>query len=283
MHFAIIGTTFRKELKTMEKKELFKQAYNDYLSICFAVNGQDFEESKKILWEMYNEQAINEDDEMYDCNFGACCFTIKNENGKAFICDNSIEVYDDCDCLGNYTAKEIAELGEIDCKLTNIKKDELQSELNKLLVGKSAYDIYKLASIVAEHFADLGIDNTQGEFATRIDTYTISITYKRKRLVSFDIKRKHDNTYGWLVRQVIVDDDFVDYKTSMRAIKERFMKEIANFDEYGFYSFSLSDLHRLLQSIKLCFGGKPKDKLYDLIRQLERDYWLVDELLESEK
>lgn len=97
------------------EKDLFRKAYNDYKSICFAVNGYDFEESKKILWEWYNEQAFNEDDELYDVNFGTCCFTIFNKNGKAIV-GNSIEVYNDKEdsCLGDFTIDEIAEKGEIE-------------------------------------------------------------------------------------------------------------------------------------------------------------------------
>ena len=69
-------------------KETYKQAYNDFLSLCALVNGFDFEESKKIL----SQPTMNETEKRYDVNFGTCCFTVDNVNSKAFVNENGIEL-----------------------------------------------------------------------------------------------------------------------------------------------------------------------------------------------
>lgn len=98
----------------MTTKELFAKAYNDYLSICALVNGEDFEKGYIELQE-YQNDVFHKDDELYDINFGVCCFTINNEKGKGFVNDVSIEVYDsDVGLIGNYTANELAEKGGIE-------------------------------------------------------------------------------------------------------------------------------------------------------------------------
>jgi hypothetical protein len=86
-------------------KEICKQAYNDYLSLCALVNGVDFEKSKKEL----SEPPMNETEKRYDVNFGTCCFTVDNVNGKAFVNEYSIELWEDDDLLDSFSIKEIEE------------------------------------------------------------------------------------------------------------------------------------------------------------------------------
>lgn len=106
--------------KRKTKKQLFAKAYDDWLCLCACVNGQEYEQSKREIEDWYGENAdiMNEDEELYDVNFGVCAFTVLNEDGKAFISENSIEVYDNgdgnsCDCLGQFTIKEIMKRGGI--------------------------------------------------------------------------------------------------------------------------------------------------------------------------
>lgn len=163
-----------------------------------------------------------------------------------------------------------------------MNKQELETKLNELLVGKSAYDMYKLCRFLEEHLNDLGFDNTQGEFGTRLNAYTLIITYKSWVLVRFDIKRqKHDN-FGWVVKQVIVDDDFVDLDTALSGIHARYKKDIDNFDKWNINYSSLGELKDLLRLIKTNFKGKNKLNIHRLARDLAQHYWLVDEALESE-
>lgn len=76
-------------------------------------NGDDFEKGYIELQE-YQNDVFHKDDELYDINFGVCCFTINNEKGKGFVNNVSIEVYDsDIGLIGNYTANELAEKGGI--------------------------------------------------------------------------------------------------------------------------------------------------------------------------
>jgi len=97
----------------MTLNELFKQAYNDYLSICALVEGEDFEKSYNDIQEI-EPDVMNKDDELYDINFGVCCFTIQNIKGRAQVAYTSIEVWDsDTGLVGNFTINEIAEKGGI--------------------------------------------------------------------------------------------------------------------------------------------------------------------------
>lgn len=100
----------------MTKKQLFAKAYDDWLCLCACVNGQDFEQSKKEIKEWYDIDVMEraDDQELYDVNFGVCAFTIHREHdGRAFVDENSIEVYKDIDCLGQFTVEEIATKGGI--------------------------------------------------------------------------------------------------------------------------------------------------------------------------
>lgn len=99
----------------MTDKELYKKAFNDWISLCAIVNGEDYHQAIKELENDFYDITYS-DDELTDINFGTCCFTINNENGKAFVNDNSIEIWNDEDCciLDNQASvKDIMERGEI--------------------------------------------------------------------------------------------------------------------------------------------------------------------------
>lgn len=165
----------------------------------------------------------------------------------------------------------------------NINKQELQNKLNEMLVGKSAYSMYKLGDYVKDHINELGIDNAQGEWRTNINAYTISLVYKTYIVASFDIKREKHEKFNWAVKQVVVEDNFIDLKTRLEQIHNFYKRDIERHNEWNFYSSSLGDLKELLTLIKNANKGKTKLELRELISDLSRDYWLVDELLESEK
>lgn len=100
----------------MQVKALFKQAYKDYKSICRLVNNKDFESGYEAIQKdtKHDAQTMYKDNELYDVNFGVCCFTIDNIRGKGLVNDCSIEVWHgDCGLIGNYTATEIMEKGGV--------------------------------------------------------------------------------------------------------------------------------------------------------------------------
>ncbi len=165
-----------------------------------------------------------------------------------------------------------------------MNRQDLQNKLNELLVGKSAYNFYKLTELVREHFSDLEIDNSQGEYGTRINAYTITITYKDRGLVSFEVKRRADTHYVWCVKSVIIkDENFVDYETNIKKIKERLKKEANDEWRYSFHGNDLATLKHALRVFRACGNAMTKREVYDLIRDLEANYWVVDEALESEE
>lgn len=163
-----------------------------------------------------------------------------------------------------------------------MNREELQTKLNEMLVGKSAYNMYQLSNYVEKHIVDLGIDNTQGEWKCRLNAYTISLVYKSYVAVSFDIKRKQDSEFGWLVRQVVVEDDFVDFDTKLASIHEYYEKQVARFDEWNLNYSNMNDLKDLLKLVKKQYKDKTKLDLFRLLHDLQYHYWLVDEALESE-
>ena len=102
----------------MTRKETFKQAYNDWLCICACVNGLDYNKSQSEIKEWYDKDiqvmTRSDDKELYDVNFGVCAFTInKTKNNKAWVNEQSIEVYDGLDCLGCYSVQDLMKLGGI--------------------------------------------------------------------------------------------------------------------------------------------------------------------------
>ena len=96
-----------------QDKELYKKAYNAYISVCGLIEGMTFEDGYKYF-EEFDYNVLNKNDERFDINFDVACLTINNVNGKCSVNDKSIEVYDGLDCLGNFTAEECANLGEVE-------------------------------------------------------------------------------------------------------------------------------------------------------------------------
>ena len=163
-----------------------------------------------------------------------------------------------------------------------MNKQELSKRLNEMLVGKSAYSMYKLCDYVRDHITDLGIDNTQGEWGVILNAYTLTLVYKNYGFVSFDIKRQAHNDYRWVVKQVVVEDDFTDYETKMTYIHNRHQKAIKDYDKWNMKYSKFEDLQDLLRLIKRYYGDKTKLDIKNLVHDLSSDYWLVDEVLESE-
>ena len=103
----------------MTDKELFNKAYHDYIDLCGIVNGEAFEKCyQELLDDGYD--VFHKDNELFDINYGVCCFTIvaqeKHGTINAYVSENSIEVYDDegiSTCLGDFTIDEIIKKGEV--------------------------------------------------------------------------------------------------------------------------------------------------------------------------
>lgn len=99
----------------MTEKEIYKQAFNDWLSLCGLVNNLPYEQAINNLEELKYDITYS-DEELTDINFGVYCFTINNIKGKAIVNEKSIEIWNDEDCcLMDNTAsvKDIMERGEI--------------------------------------------------------------------------------------------------------------------------------------------------------------------------
>lgn len=98
----------------MSKKEqaIFKKACDDYQKACAIFNNHSFEECLNILQsDKHKFDITNQNEEIIDFNFGACCLTINNQDGVGIVCHTSIEVWDDKNCayLGTFTISECKE------------------------------------------------------------------------------------------------------------------------------------------------------------------------------
>ena len=165
-----------------------------------------------------------------------------------------------------------------------MNRNDLTKKLNELLQGESAYYNATLCDFINKHLSDLGIDNTQGDYYTRYDNYTFTIMWKQRRLVSFEAKRKRDETHNWVVKEVVVEDDFIDYETSRQRIKQLYKKDIEDFNtRWNAFNLDLGILKDTLRVIRTHAKTMSKEEQKRLIRDLEHDYWLVDEALESEE
>ena len=165
-----------------------------------------------------------------------------------------------------------------------MNRNELEARLNKALVGKSAYNMYKLCDLVRE-LATSWFDDKQGVIGTRLNAYTIALTYKNRTIVWFTIKRKKDNNLGWVVKEVIIDDDnFVDTDRAIGEIKLRFKNENASENwRWELWGIKLTDLTDLLTIIKQHYPNKTLSELKSMVEHLNDMFWNVDEELESEE
>ena len=165
-----------------------------------------------------------------------------------------------------------------------MNRNELTKKLNDLLVGESAYYNAHVCDFIYKHLGDLGLDNTQGDYFVRYDNYTFTIMWKQRCLVSLNVKRKQDNKHGFIVKEVIVEDEFVDYETSHARIKESYKRDIARLDDWCYLeNNNLETLKETLRIIRTQNQKLTKVEQLRLIEDLGRCFWLVDEALESEE
>lgn len=173
-----------------------------------------------------------------------------------------------------------------------MNKQELQNKLNEMLVGKSSVCNTLVADYVREHLEDLGIDNSQGEYGVRYDNYTFTIVWRQRGLVSFKALRTREKEKGWIVKQVIVEDEFVDLETSKQRVLDSYKLDIKRYDDdsdfYRFYYKNYNDLETLKKAMKFInehpeVFGDNRSKTRSLIEDLGDDYWLIITALELDE
>ena len=60
-----------------------------------------------------------------------------------------------------------------------MKKQELMTLISQTLLGQSTFSFYKLNDLIREKLNDW-FDNSKGYYSTRINAFTITITYQQK-------------------------------------------------------------------------------------------------------
>ena len=75
-------------------KTVLRKAIKDYEKLCKLLNGKPYEECIKVCKEN-DFDFFNDDEELFDVNYGTACFTINNENGIGIVNPDSIEVWND--------------------------------------------------------------------------------------------------------------------------------------------------------------------------------------------
>lgn len=159
-----------------------------------------------------------------------------------------------------------------------MNRQELQAKLNTLLLGKNADSIYRICNIV-EAEAIKWFRDSQGYIGIRLNNHTITITYKDRRIVSFIIKRSKVLNGGWVVNQVVMDENFIDTETSINAIRERFKKENENLLDEDITSPTIRDITEFLRDIKRLYPYKTAGEIKDYLYALHQRFWNAEENL----
>lgn len=161
-----------------------------------------------------------------------------------------------------------------------MNRKELQEKLNALLVGESTYNMYNLCDKVKDKLNEW-FDNSNGYFnGVGLSGYTMWIRYKDRGFATFEIKRKKvDNIF--VVKEVIVDNSFVDTETSIRAIKEHLKVSATNKRERELFNAinncNIDLCVEMLSALKKQFSDKNAQELERMISALQRNYWVVEE------
>ena len=165
-----------------------------------------------------------------------------------------------------------------------MNRAELQEKLNALLVGESTYNIFHLADMVKNKIGEW-FDNSKGYFnGVGVSGYTLRIRYKGRTLVLFDIKRKKIGD-TFVVKEVVISDDFIDAETSIKEIEDK-LKKTANDKREddtikNIWGCDIKELATMLTAIKKQFSNKNATELLKVISALEQNYWLIEEATEQ--
>lgn len=162
-----------------------------------------------------------------------------------------------------------------------MKKNDLQAKLNELLIGMSCYNMYQVCDKVIKNLGNW-FDDYQGKYYARLDYYTITITYKGRGILSFNVKRKKDAEGNHVIKQVAIVDDFIDTEELVSKVREMFKKE--NKDDWRWQGGEeLSTLTEILAMVKEKYPTMTDKDLRRAMRTLSDYYWNVEENLNESK
>lgn len=162
-----------------------------------------------------------------------------------------------------------------------MKKNDLQAKLNELLIGTSAYNMYQVCDKVAKNLGSW-FDDYQGKYYTRLDYYTITITYKGRGILSFTVIRKKDVDGNYIIKRAEINDDFIDTEELVSKVREKFKEE--NKDDWRWQGDEdLSTLTEMLALIKEKYPTMTDKDIRRAIRSLSDYYWNVEENLNESK
>lgn len=172
-------------------------------------------------------------------------------------------------------------------KPKNVTRQELQEKLNALLLNTSACYNYDISEKVRKQL-DEWFNNSQCYFSMRCENYTFTICYKNVSMIIFDVKKKADPVHKWIIKDIIIKDDFIDTETSIKAVKQRLAewreKRYEQEKEgWGDVSYSFDELTELLKVAKEHFPNKSNNDLNNMFYALNFRYYQHEEALcESE-
>ena len=161
-----------------------------------------------------------------------------------------------------------------------MNKAELQVKLDEALIGKGVYYNDKVCDYVRPLLSDW-FNDTQGYYGIRVYNNTYTITYKRYGIVSFDIKRKKDDTHGFVVKSVVIEEDFVDTETNEAKAHEHFAKELTDEWRWAWRNNPniIVEMKELFRAVRLAFPNKKASELKDLLHDLKDDFWLIEDTI----
>ena len=110
------------------------------------------------------------------------------------------------------------------------------------------------------------------------DNYNFTITYKRRRLVDFNVRRRKDAEHDYVIKSVEVDKDFVDTETQIKVIHNEYVNYAKKDRCYINLHRNLNDLRELFRLVRNANPNMSAIDLWSFIYDLHNDFWLVEEI-----
>lgn len=154
-----------------------------------------------------------------------------------------------------------------------MNKQELMTLISQTLLGQSTYSFYRVNDLVREKLNDW-FDNSQGYYSTRVNAFTITITYKNGGLFTFTCKRHQ----GCVCEIVDADEYFVDTEQRQKDIEKRLLNAFNEEHYFNLHDVKTDKLVDVLHAIKgILKDVKVRDIKYYL-RELYDNFYAVNEI-----
>lgn len=154
-----------------------------------------------------------------------------------------------------------------------MNKQELMTLISQTLLGQSTYSFYRVNDLVREKLNDW-FDNSQGYYSTRVNAFTITITYKNGGLFSFTCKRHN----GCVCEIVDADEYFVDTEQRQKDIEKRLLDRFNKEHYFSIYDIKPDKLVDVLHAVKGVLKDVKVSDIRNYLYELDNNFYAVNEL-----